>query len=56
MSYTRGGKAKLESVVRELGCKLGAMEIYKGFNKSYYEMKRDHDKALRMLNSLNKVA
>ena len=46
---------KLESVVRDLGYKLAEREIQERFGQAYYELKRDHDKALAKLNRLNKV-
>lgn len=47
---------KLEMVVRDLGYKLAEREMQERFGKAYYEIKRDHDKALYKLNRLNKVA
>ena len=46
---------KLESVVRHLGYRLAEREIYERFGKAFYELKRDHDRALANLNRLNKV-
>ena len=49
-------KGKLEMVVRDLGCKLAEREIQERLGKTYHELKYQHDKALRKLNRLNKVA
>ena len=55
MSYSRGAKAKLESIVRELGYKLGERELRNWYGKGYHDIKVGHDKALRKLDRLNKV-
>ena len=48
-------KDKLEVIVRDLGCKLGEREIQQRFGATYYDLKSQHDKALRKLNRINKV-
>ena len=47
---------KLESVVRDLGHKLAEREIQERYGKTYHDLKHEHDKALRKLNRINKVA
>jgi len=47
---------KLEMVVRDLGYKLAERELQERFGKTYHDLKYQHDKALRKLNSLNKLA
>lgn len=54
--YSRGARAKLESIVRELGYKLGDRELRNWYGKGYHDIKVGHDKALRKLNRINKVA
>lgn len=49
-------KDKLEMVVRELGYKLGERELQERFGQAYHDLKYQHDKALRKLNRINKVA
>ena len=47
---------KLEMVVRDLGYKLDERELQERFGKTYHDLKYQHDKALRKLHRLNKVA